>query len=58
MTTLRVGTRGSDLALWQTQWVSDRLRAIHPSVTIEQVIIKTHGDVAKDQPFDGDWPSS
>lgn len=56
MTTLRVGTRGSDLALWQTQWVSDRLRAIHPSVTIEQVIIKTHGDVAKDQPFDGDWP--
>lgn len=56
MTTLRVGTRGSDLALWQTRWVSDRLRAIHPSVAIEQVIIKTYGDVAKDQQFDRDWP--
>jgi hydroxymethylbilane synthase len=56
MTTLRVGTRGSDLALWQARWVSARLRAAHESLAIEQIIIKTHGDVAKDQRFDEDWP--
>jgi len=56
MTTLRVGTRGSDLALWQTGWVSDALRAAHPDLQIERIIIKTHGDTAVDQRFDADWP--
>ncbi len=56
MTTLRVGTRGSDLAIWQTRWVCDRLREAHPSLTIEEVIIKTHGDTATQQLFDADWP--
>ena len=56
MTTLRVGTRGSDLALWQTGWVSDRLRAAHPSLSIDRTIIKTHGDLATEQRFDADWP--
>ncbi|MCH8252572.1 MAG: hydroxymethylbilane synthase [Planctomycetes bacterium] len=53
---LRVGTRGSDLALWQTGWISERLRAAHPSLEIERIIIKTHGDTARDQPFDENWP--
>lgn len=56
MTTLRAGTRGSDLALWQTGWVSDRLREAHPGLTIKQIIIKTHGDTATEQRFDADWP--
>lgn len=56
MTVLRVGTRGSDLALWQSNWVSERLRVAHPDVSIERIIIKTHGDVAVDQRFDADWP--
>ena len=56
MTTLRVGTRGSDLALWQTNWVCERLRAAHPSLEIEQIIIKTHGDVVTDKNFGKDWP--
>ena len=56
MTTLRVGTRGSDLALWQTRWVATRLRAAQPSLTVEQIIIKTHGDLATEQRFDADWP--
>ncbi len=56
MTVLRVGTRGSDLALWQSNWVSERLRVAHPGVSIERIIIKTHGDVAVDQRFDADWP--
>ncbi len=57
MTKLRVGTRGSDLALWQTGWVSDRLRSAHPDLEIERIIIKTHGDLAIDQRFDADWPA-
>ena len=58
MTTLRVGTRGSDLAMWQTNWVSDLLREIHPDLEIEQVIITTHGDTATDAPFDAaSWPA-
>jgi hydroxymethylbilane synthase len=56
MTTLRVGTRGSDLALWQTNWVCDRLREAHPSLEIEQIIIKTHGDVVTEKNFGKDWP--
>lgn len=56
MTLLRAGTRGSDLALWQTRWVCDLLRAAHPFLTIDEVIIKTHGDVAKEQALDTHWP--
>ena len=57
MTKLRVGSRGSDLALWQSGWVCDRLRAIAPSIEIEQIIIKTHGDTATTQRFDANWPA-
>ena len=56
MTTLRVGTRGSDLALGQTRWFCDRLRQVHPSLVLEEIIIKTHGDTATTQLFDADWP--
>lgn len=56
MTRLRVGTRGSDLALWQTNWVCDRLREIWQDLEIEHVIIATHGDVAADESFGRDWP--
>lgn len=56
MTRLRVGTRGSELALRQTRWVCQELGKLHPTLRIEEVIIKTHGDQATDRPFDGDWP--
>jgi hydroxymethylbilane synthase len=39
-----VGTRGSALALWQTQWVVDRLRAAHPAAVCAVATIKTQGD--------------
>jgi hydroxymethylbilane synthase len=56
MMRLRVGTRGSELALWQTNWICERLRAAHAQLEIEQVIIKTQGDLNTDANFGRDWP--
>jgi hydroxymethylbilane synthase len=39
-----VGSRGSALALWQTQWVIDRLRAAHPAAVCRLEEIRTQGD--------------
>lgn len=41
---LRVGTRGSKMALVQTQLVVDRLKALHPALDIQTQIITTRGD--------------
>ena len=41
---LRIGTRGSKLALKQTNMVADALRHAHPSLDIEIVEILTSGD--------------
>ncbi len=41
---LRVGSRGSPLALAQTDEVLARLRGLHPETTFDTVVIKTHGD--------------
>ena len=41
---LRIGTRGSQLALKQTNMVADALRHAHPSLEIEIVEILTSGD--------------
>ncbi len=56
MTVLRIGTRGSELALRQTAWVTERLRAAHASLDVELIMIKTHGDIASDRGFDESWP--
>ncbi|MCA9726746.1 MAG: hydroxymethylbilane synthase [Candidatus Eisenbacteria bacterium] len=42
--TFRIGTRGSDLALWQAQRVQTLLRQAHPDVAVEVEIIETRGD--------------
>lgn len=50
---LRIGTRGSALALWQADEVSRHLRLQHPGLELERVIIRTLGDRALDvQPAD------
>ncbi len=41
---IRIGTRGSHLALTQTGIVIDALRAAHPNVEFEPVVVKTQGD--------------
>lgn len=48
---IRLGSRGSALALWQTEHVASRLRALHPEVTVETVVIQTRGDRFKDRPL-------
>lgn len=41
---LRLGTRGSHLALWQANHVADRLRPVAAPRPVELVVIETHGD--------------
>ncbi len=41
---LRVGTRGSPLALAQAEEVASRLARMHPDIALGTVVIRTHGD--------------
>jgi hydroxymethylbilane synthase len=45
---LRIGTRGSPLALWQANHVAGLLRAVAPDRAIELVEIQTAGDQVRD----------
>jgi hydroxymethylbilane synthase len=47
---LRLGTRGSQLARWQAEWVAERLRQL--GQTIELVEISTRGDVERARPIE------
>lgn len=46
---LRIGTRGSKLALWQANHIADRLRQANEGLEVELEIIKTSGDRIQDQ---------
>ncbi|NPB05562.1 MAG: hydroxymethylbilane synthase, partial [Aquificae bacterium] len=48
---LRVGTRRSKLALWQTNFVVHLLRLFDPSLEVEVVPITTKGDKILDSPL-------
>ncbi|MEJ2365300.1 MAG: hydroxymethylbilane synthase, partial [Deltaproteobacteria bacterium] len=48
---LRIGTRGSALALWQAKWVKSQLLAAHEDLIVELVVIKTTGDKILDVPL-------
>jgi hydroxymethylbilane synthase len=48
---LRIGTRGSRLALAQAEWVRHRVAAAHPDLRPELVVIKTSGDRIRDVPL-------
>lgn len=45
---IRIGTRGSALALWQAEWVKAELQRYWPPLAVEIVIIKTSGDKIQD----------
>ncbi len=49
--TFNVGTRGSGLALWQTNEVIGKLTAVFPSCRFHPVVIRTTGDVRTDVPL-------
>ncbi|MCX6543341.1 MAG: hydroxymethylbilane synthase [Acidobacteria bacterium] len=48
---IRIGSRGSDLALKQAAEVSDHLRIHGPGIVVEHVVIQTHGDRVLDVPL-------
>ena len=49
--TLRIATRKSPLALWQAEYVRDRLMAAHPGLAVELVRMSTQGDKILDSPL-------
>ena len=46
---LRIATRKSQLALWQTEHVAARLRALDPALPVELVPLSTRGDEVLDR---------
>lgn len=44
MKTIKIGTRGSKLALWQAYYIKDLLEKTNPAFNFELEIIKTSGD--------------
>ncbi|HBS41379.1 MAG TPA: hydroxymethylbilane synthase [Oceanospirillales bacterium] len=51
MTTLRIATRKSPLALWQAEHIKARLEALHPDLSVELVTFTTQGDRILDTPL-------
>ena len=51
--TITIGTRGSQLALWQAEYVRERLHHHFPDRSIERKVIKTTGDRIKDRSLVG-----
>ncbi|MGO9853969.1 MAG: hydroxymethylbilane synthase, partial [Acidimicrobiales bacterium] len=52
MGTVRLATRGSPLALRQTEMVSALLRRAHPGLEVESVVVRTRGDQDASAPLD------
>ena len=48
---VRIGTRGSPLALWQARWVATALQHHHAALRTEIVVIKTAGDRNRHDPL-------
>lgn len=51
MSTLRIATRKSPLAVWQAEHVAERLRRLHPGLSVELVKMSTRGDRILDAPL-------
>ena len=48
---IKIGSRGSPLALWQANWIRGQLESQNPDIPVEIVIIKTSGDKIQDVPL-------
>ena len=51
MPPIRIATRKSALALWQTRYVAERLEAAHPGIEVELLPLSTQGDKILDSPL-------
>ena len=51
MTTVRIATRKSALALWQAEYVKAQLEHFHQDITVELVPMTTKGDIILDTPL-------
>ena len=49
--TIRIATRKSPLAMWQAEYVRDRLQAVHPGIKVELLGMTTQGDKILDSPL-------
>lgn len=52
MKRIRIGTRGSALALWQTNWIKSKLESVFPRCAFEIIRIKTQGDKDSHTPLE------
>ncbi len=50
---IRIGSRGSALALWQANWVKAQLERKYPELQVQIVTIRTTGDKMASVPFRG-----
>jgi len=48
---IRIATRSSKLALWQANWIKERLEEIHQDLSVELIHLKTKGDKILDVPL-------
>lgn len=48
---IAIGSRGSRLALWQAEWIKERLMSLHAGLEVRIEIIKTSGDMIRDAPL-------
>lgn len=51
MQKLVIASRGSQLALWQSEHIKARLMALHPGLEVEIKVFKTQGDIILDVPL-------
>lgn len=51
MKRISIGTRGSKLALWQSEWVRSEIKKLRPDIEVSLVKIKTTGDKILDVPL-------
>lgn len=48
---LKIGTRGSSLAVTQSEWIKNKIESRHPGISVELVRIKTRGDKIINSPL-------
>jgi len=48
---VRIGTRGSALALWQARWLQTEIERRRPDISVELVVIRTESDRRPDVPI-------